>query len=162
MAKSSRANDFGGARYGAAKCPLQLLRHSPGLQGIALLTQFCAHLFDQPGQLVRVRIDAAGYLFTAQLGAGFIDHSQAEFASAGGRIPGHTLERLESVVGNQQCFVGTERGVHGVGLSMCPNMFFNRCVNAAVRLLTCTDVSSGHSSHTPNRKNMFFSLRPLL
>ena len=81
----------------------------PGLDGLELLRQ-----------LRRVGIGAARDLLAADTGAGPVDHCQAQFTSAIGCIPGYALEGFEGVVGNQQCFVDTQRSVHGFGLSNGP------------------------------------------
>ncbi|MNR51612.1 hypothetical protein D3C85_1713080 [compost metagenome] len=61
-------------------------------------------------------------MLAANAGAGPVDDRQAQLAGTVGYIPGNTLERFKGVVGNQQGIVDTQRGVHGFGLSVGPNM----------------------------------------
>lgn len=100
-------------RHALAGQAVILLRHRPGLQVITLLGQLGAHFLDQAGPLCRVGIDTRRHLLAPDTGAGPVDHGQAQLTSTVGCIPGYALERFEGVVGNQQGFVDTERGIHG-------------------------------------------------
>src|SRR5690349_18638332 len=95
--------------------------HRPRLQFVAIFAQLGAGLLQQLFELRRVRIGAARDLFATNVGIGAVNHGQAQFAIAVLWRPGHALERLEGVVGNQKSFVDTQRGSHGVFSLLAPN-----------------------------------------
>lgn len=97
---------------------LELLRHGPGLQLVAMFVEFSAGLQEQVFQLRRIGISARRQLFTANTVIGAVDDAQAESAIA--ILPGHTLKGLESTVCDQKSFVDAERSVHAGLLSHCP------------------------------------------
>jgi hypothetical protein len=91
-----------------------LLRHGPGLQGVAFLAQLGTGLFQAVSQLGRVGVGTAWNLSAANMSIGAVNDGQAQFTITVLWSPGHALKRTKGAVGNQKSFVDTERGVHGV------------------------------------------------
>jgi hypothetical protein len=98
-----------------------------------------------------IGIGAAWDLFAANTGAGAVDNGQAEFAITVLWGPGHAFEWFKCAVGNQKCFVDTERGVHGV-FSLYAQSSDVPKVGLTVRLVTCTDARNRGLGHTQSKE----------